>query len=78
MTNSISLCSRLSMILSGLVFALLSMQAQAVPSFARQTGLACNACHTVAPQLNAFGRYFKLHGYVLGPDKLSGGSQKLS
>ena len=78
MSNSISLCSRLSMILSGLVFALLSMQAQAVPSFARQTGLACNACHTVAPQLNAFGRYFKLHGYVLGPDKLSGGSQKLS
>ena len=53
-------------------------QAQAVPSFARQTGLACNACHTVAPQLNAFGRYFKLHGYVLGPNKLTGGSSKLS
>lgn len=52
--------------------------AQAVPSFARQTGLACNACHTVAPQLNAFGRYFKLHGYVLGTNKLTGGSNKLS
>ncbi|MBU6469493.1 MAG: cytochrome C, partial [Gammaproteobacteria bacterium] len=52
--------------------------AGAVPSFARQTGLACNACHTVAPQLNAFGRYFKLHGYVLGPNKLTGGSNKLS
>lgn len=52
--------------------------AGAVPSFARQTGLACNACHTVAPQLNAFGRYFKLHGYVLGPNKLTGGSSKLS
>ncbi|HEV2321689.1 MAG TPA: cytochrome C, partial [Gammaproteobacteria bacterium] len=53
-------------------------QTWAVPSFARQTGLACNACHTVAPQLNAFGRFFKLHGYVLGPDKLSGGSTELS
>src|SRR5690348_4645536 len=55
-----------------------SSQTLAVPSFARQTGLACNACHTVAPQLNAFGRFFKLHGYVLGPDKLSGGSSELS
>lgn len=55
-----------------------SAPARAVPSFARQTGLACNACHTVAPQLNAFGRFFKLHGYVLGPDKLSGGSDELS
>lgn len=51
--------------------------ATAVPSFARQTGLACSACHTIPPQLNAFGRYFKLHGYVLGPRKLSGGSTKL-
>ena len=42
-----------------------SSPAQAVPSFARQTGMSCAACHTVAPQLTAFGRYFKLHGYVL-------------
>ncbi len=69
---------RHSTILLGLLLAVLSMHAQAVPSFARQTGLACSACHTVAPQLNAFGRYFKLHGYVLGPEKLSGGSQQLS
>src|SRR5579859_8015642 len=61
-----------------LVAAFLSQQAQAVPSFARQTGLACNACHTIAPQLNAFGRFFKLHGYVLGSEKLSGGSSQLS
>ena len=38
--------------------------AHAVPSFARQTGLACSACHTVFPELNAFGRAFKLHGYT--------------
>jgi hypothetical protein len=52
--------------------------ALAVPSFARQTGMSCAACHTVPPQLNAFGRYFKLHGYTLGAEKLSGGNDKLS
>lgn len=39
--------------------------AQAVPSFARQTGLACQACHTVVPELTQFGRTFKMNGYVL-------------
>lgn len=38
---------------------------QAVPSFARQTGLACSACHTVYPELTAFGRTFKLNGYTI-------------
>ena len=40
-------------------------QAGAVPSFARQTNLACNACHTIFPELNSFGRDFKLNGYTL-------------
>lgn len=39
--------------------------AQAVPSFARQTGLECTSCHTSYPQLNALGRSFKLQGYTL-------------
>lgn len=39
--------------------------ARAVPSFARQTGLPCQQCHTVAPELTAFGRLFKLNGFVL-------------
>ena len=39
--------------------------ALAVPSFARQTGLSCNVCHTNPPELTAFGRNFKLKGYVL-------------
>ncbi|MBU6199820.1 MAG: cytochrome C [Xanthomonadaceae bacterium] len=39
--------------------------AQAVPSFARQTGMACEACHTVFPELTPFGRRFKLNGYVI-------------
>ena len=36
----------------------------AVPSFARQTGLACNGCHYTPPELNPAGRRFKLTGYV--------------
>ena len=40
-------------------------RAYAVPSFARQTGLSCNVCHSNPPELTAFGRKFKLKGYVL-------------
>src|SRR6201993_3748974 len=39
--------------------------ALAVPSFARQTGMACEACHTVFPELTHFGRVFKANGYIL-------------
>lgn len=39
--------------------------ARAVPSFARQTGMACEACHTVYPELTHFGRVFKANGYTL-------------
>jgi hypothetical protein len=39
--------------------------ALAVPSFARQTGMACEACHTVYPELTHFGRVFKANGYTL-------------
>ena len=42
-----------------------AVPASAVPSFARQTGMACAACHTVYPELTPFGREFKLNGYVL-------------
>src|SRR6202163_2911457 len=37
----------------------------AVPSFARQTGMACEACHTVYSELTHFGRVFKASGYLL-------------
>jgi hypothetical protein len=47
-----------------LVLGLYAAAAQAVPSFARQTGMACAACHTVYPELTPFGREFKLNGYV--------------
>jgi hypothetical protein len=42
-----------------------SRLAEAVPSFARQTGMACEACHTVYPELTHFGRMFKANGYIL-------------
>jgi iron:rusticyanin reductase len=42
-----------------------ALPASAVPSFARQTGMACAACHTVFPELTPFGREFKLNGYVI-------------
>lgn len=43
----------------------LGQQAQAVPSFARQTGMDCFVCHTNYPELTPFGRQFKLLGYTL-------------
>jgi hypothetical protein len=38
--------------------------AGAIPSYARQTGLSCTACHYTAPELNLAGRQFKLNGYI--------------
>ena len=49
-------------------------RAWAIPSFARQTGQPCAACHTAFPQLTPFGRRFKLNGYTLGGTRC-GGSQ---
>lgn len=40
--------------------------ASALPSFARQTGQPCAACHTAFPELTPFGREFKLGGYTAG------------
>ncbi|MGA2129229.1 MAG: cytochrome C [Xanthobacteraceae bacterium] len=40
--------------------------AQALPSFARQTGQPCGTCHTDFPGLTPFGRRFKLMGYTVG------------
>ena len=53
--------------IAGAFFLLLALApiAQAVPSFARQTGMACQACHTVFPELTHFGRMFKANAYTL-------------
>lgn len=45
-----------------------------IPSFSRQTGLACSACHYQFPQLTPFGRMFKLNGYTMtGLTPIAGG-----
>jgi hypothetical protein len=50
----------------GMLSFLVSGQASAVPSFARQTGEGCESCHVSYPELTPFGRLFKLNGYTLG------------
>nr|WP_249131073.1 cytochrome C [Bradyrhizobium diazoefficiens] len=44
----------------------LAPPAQALPSFARQTGQPCGTCHTDFPALTPYGRRFKLLGYTAG------------
>src|SRR5258706_14465810 len=55
-----------ALLVLGVLF-LLPSQANAVPSFAEQTGQRCSACHVggLGPQLTPFGRLFKLGGYTL-------------
>jgi hypothetical protein len=48
---------------------LLLRRATTIPAFARKYSLACSACHTVWPELNAFGQRFKDNGYQLGNDR---------
>lgn len=58
--------------LSALVALLLSamgVPALAVPSFARQTGAQCAACHVSFPELTPFGRSFKLSGTRSAPGR---------
>jgi len=62
MTRNVHLCASILFLLA----AALSPTARAVPSYARALGAPCATCHTLFPQLNAFGRQFKLSGYTLG------------
>ena len=41
-------------------------RAQALPSFARQTGQPCGTCHTDFAGLTPYGRRFKIGGYTYG------------
>ena len=55
---------------AGLLFGSLSFgfvsPAQALPSFARQTGQPCGACHTDFAGLTPYGRRFEIGGYTYG------------
>jgi hypothetical protein len=58
----------LALLLLSLLAALLPLTAQALPTFARQTGQNCVACHTGGqfPELTPYGRLFKMTGYTIG------------
>ena len=51
-----------------LTMLVISDSANALPTFARQTGQSCVACHAGGqyPELTPYGRLFKLTGYTLG------------
>ena len=55
-------------VFGGVTFGVIS-SADALPSYARQTGQPCGTCHTDYPSLTPFGRLFKLGGYTAGGGK---------
>lgn len=58
---------KLALYLAGLLAAIaFAPEASAIPAFARQTGMACSACHFQHfPMLNSFGRAFKASAFTL-------------
>ena len=56
---AIAICGLLAVFLA-------APHASALPSFARQTGQQCAACHNGFPELTPYGRLFKLNGYTFG------------
>ncbi len=57
----------------------LAQNSEAVPSYSRQLKVSCTACHTIWPNLNQYGRQFKVKAYtdaspdwgVISEDKLN-------
>ena len=63
---------RLFIVMTAMLIGLVS-SAYATPSFSRQMGVSCTACHSQNsyPALNAFGRKFKASGFtMMGPQGL--------
>ena len=53
-------------VLAGFLLIGFARPAQALPSYARQTGQPCGTCHTDFAGLTPYGRLFKLGGYTAG------------
>ncbi len=53
-----------SLFFAGLMNLVLPVESYAVPSFARQVQKPCSACHTIWPNLNQYGRQFKVKAYT--------------
>src|SRR5689334_4679936 len=47
-------------------------RAQAIPAFARKTGMGCPACHDSWPKLNDFGEMFRDRGYRIREEGAEG------
>lgn len=60
-----------SRFIASIAFLLLAtaQQADAIPIFAQRYHLSCETCHSVLPELNAFGRNFRARAYQLPADK---------
>src|SRR5204862_8009850 len=54
-------CLRLPLVAVALLST--STSAHALPAFARRFNLACGACHSAVPRLNAFGEAFHENGF---------------
>ena len=52
-----------------LFFVAANLRVEAMPIFAQRYAMTCGACHTVLPELNTFGNYFRNHGYRLPAPK---------
>ncbi len=67
--KSVETCSAWINIQKLLIVVLISLAnvgvTEALPSFARQTGMSCTACHYSFPELTPFGRQFKMNGYTM-------------
>jgi len=53
-------------VLAGFLTISFAPPAEALPSFARQTGQPCGTCHTDFAGLTPYGRRFKIGGYTFG------------
>jgi len=53
-------------LLAGILIIAFAQPAEALPSYARQTGQPCGTCHTDFAGLTPYGRRFKIEGYTEG------------
>src|SRR6266852_5337752 len=60
-------------LVAGLVAFASPRPVEAVPAFARQYDLQCNACHTRPPRLNRFGEQFHMMGFQIPSAARPGG-----
>ena len=51
------------LVVGALVWLGVAPAAHALPAFARRFNLACGACHSAVPRLNAFGEEFHMNGF---------------